>query len=79
MNQLIQDKICKLVYKQNDSYCLKVSNLEAGGLDDPKNLKILILTKSAEFNLYLTLLSTVPSIFWCIFLGSWCIRMEENF
>lgn len=70
--QLAQDKICKFKYNQSDEYCIQLSKVDLGSEKDSQHLKNLILTESAQFSLYATLVSTLPSLFLCLVLGSWC-------
>ncbi len=72
ITQLAQDKICLFKYRQTQEYCSELS--EQISTESEFDFKSRILSDVTEFNLFKTLISTFPVIFWSLFLGSWADR-----
>lgn len=84
--QLIQDKICMSRFGDgNKDFCTYLAMVDdnfnigpqAGpeaGAQPEMGPKSLVLSQVTVFGLYRTLLSTVPTIVWSLFLGSWTDR-----
>ncbi len=74
--QLIQDKICKFNYNQTDDFCRKLSNISENENDSQQELDLesTILVLVSKFHMYYLGLSFLPSVFVCLFIGSWCDR-----
>jgi hypothetical protein len=74
--QLIQDKICKFNYNQTDHFCRKLSKIGQNENDSQQelDLKSTILVLVSKFHMYYLGLSFLPSVFVCLFIGSWCDR-----
>ena len=66
---LLQEKLCRNVYHRSKEFCIDLNEINPE--DDPDNYKDQILAVSAQFNLYLTLISTLPTLMWCLFFGPW--------
>ncbi len=72
--QLIQDKICKFNYNKTDDFCHKLSKIGKNENDSRQDLdlKSTIIVLVSKFHMYYLGLSFLPSIFVCLFIGSWC-------
>ena len=68
-DQLLQDKICLQYYHMNNVYCKDLPKLKID--DDHERFKINILKDSTDFNFYYIIITTLPSIIWSLFIGSW--------
>ena len=75
ITQMAQDKICLYKYKQSSDYCGRLS--EQISTDSVFDYKNQILSDVTTFSLYRTLITTIPVIFWSLFLGSWADRHER--
>lgn len=71
--QLVQDKICLHKYNQTQEFCIGISAIKTGSNGEPlaNNTKSLILADLAQFNIYITLIGSLPSFFYVLFIGSW--------
>jgi len=72
--QLIQDKIGKFNYNKTDYFCLKLSKIGKNADDSQQDLdlKSTILVLVSKYQMYYLGLSFLPSVFVCLFVGSWC-------
>ena len=68
-NQLLQDKICMQNYGNDRKYCIDLAEITVE--DDPKGFKIKILKDVTELSFYFTLILTLPSVLWSLFIGPW--------
>ena len=68
-DQLLQDKICLQYYHMDNDYCKDLPELKIE--DDLKGFKINILKDSTDFNFYYIIFTTLPSVIWSLFIGSW--------
>jgi hypothetical protein len=69
-DQILQDKICIQKYNLPHDFCYKLPTFNE--TTDPRyHYKSQILGDSTQFNMYLTLVATLPSVFWSLFFGSW--------
>lgn len=72
--QLVQDKICLGKYNQTTDYCIGISRLKTSGIgngDEEDNTKNKILSDLAQFYIYTTIIGSLPSFFYVLFIGSW--------
>ena len=75
ITQLAQDKICLYKYNLDSDYCSVLS--EQVSTDSVFDFKNQILADVTTFSLYRTVISTVPIIFWSLFMGAWADRHER--
>lgn len=64
LEQMQQDKVCRIEFNQTIEYCLKLSESATS------DMKIAILARSNNFNQFKAILDAVPSIIWCLVAGS---------
>ncbi|CAG2105249.1 unnamed protein product [Medioppia subpectinata] len=69
IDQLIQDKICRVEYRLAANYCRQLSTLSAD--DDYLHMKSQILADGSTFTIYQILILTLPSVLATLFIGSW--------
>jgi len=69
LDQLIQDKLCRLKYKLSVEFCEHLP--ETKNSDEFYEYKSLILSDAVQYNMYQTLIITCPAILLSLFLGSW--------
>jgi len=67
--QLVQDKICISKYNRSAEYCVQISDEKTDLSEDSYRTKI--LADLAQYIIYRTLISSLPSILFAIFIGSW--------
>lgn len=67
--QLIQDKICLLKYNRSAEYCAQISDEKS--VSDADSDKTKILADLAQYIIYRTIIGSLPSILFSIFIGSW--------
>jgi hypothetical protein len=67
-SQMLQDKVCRLWYNQTVEYCQGLSKMQ-GGHGEADDYKSKVLADTAQFSQYQTIISTVPAIFWSLFIG----------
>ena len=70
--QLVQDKICISKYNQSEEYCAALS--EYINDNEEVDFKSSILADVTRFGLYKSVITSIPVIFWSLFLGSWADR-----
>ncbi|CAG2104672.1 unnamed protein product, partial [Medioppia subpectinata] len=68
-DQLAQDKICRLSYGMNTTYCQQLSHMTAD--EDYMHVKSKILADSTNFGLYMIIISTLPTVLTSLFIGAW--------
>ncbi len=69
LNQLIQDKLCRLKYNMSEQFCINLSQMKK--TDKYYEFKSIILGDGVQYNMYHTLITVCPAIVWSLFLGSW--------
>ena len=69
VSQLVQDKLCRVDYKQSAAFCISINNADFD--HGAETIKSKIITDSTYITLYRTVISTVPCIVWAVFLGPW--------
>jgi len=67
--QLIQDKICLFKYNRSAIYCAQINDEKSDSVED--NIKSEILSDLAQYIIYRTIISSLPSILLSLFIGSW--------
>ena len=72
LDQLIQDKICLQKYNLSKEFCYNLPQMDSSAAN--YSYKSLILSDSSEFSFFHALISTLPSIVWSLFIGSWTDR-----
>ncbi|CAG2163229.1 unnamed protein product [Oppiella nova] len=65
---LLQDKICVNIYGQSNDFCMHFDSIKPS--EDPNKYKDKVLALSTQFGLYGTLLGTIPSVIWSLFIGA---------
>ena len=72
LDQLQQDKICLTQYHQSSDYCINFSK-------SPTSVtKLAILASSSLFSMKVSIIDTLPAIFWCLMIGSVCDRFPKT-
>jgi len=69
LDQLIQDKLCRLKYNLSVEFCENLPQMKKS--DESYEYKSLILGDAVQYNMYHTLITTCPAILWSLFLGGW--------
>ena len=69
LDQLIQDKLCRLEYNLSVQFCEFLPEMKND--DEFYEYKSLILGDAVQYNMYQTLIITCPAILLSLFLGSW--------
>jgi len=72
--QLLQDKICRFWYNQTHEFCLGMAQMPIV----EHSYRCQILTDTAVFSTYQSLLMTIPALLWCLFIGSWVDRYTRG-
>jgi hypothetical protein len=69
LNQLIQDKLCRHKYNMSQDFCKNLPEMKK--IHEFYEYKSQILSDAVQYNMYHTLITTCPAIFWSLFLGAW--------
>lgn len=72
LEQLQQDKICRIEFNQTLDYCLKMSE------SSTSEVKLAILARSNNFGQFKTIIDAVPGMFWCLIAGSVADRYPKT-
>ena len=68
--QLYTDKICIQKFNQTAEFCTNLAEMD--NENDPKyHYKSLVLSESAQYNMYSYIISLGPAVLWSLLFGSW--------
>src|SRR5581483_5615211 len=69
-SQLFQDKICIQKFNQTAEFCTNLPEMD-NETDPNYHYKSLVLSESAQYNMYSYIISLGPAVLWSLLLGSW--------
>lgn len=72
LEQLQQDKVCRIEFNQTIEYCLKLSESATS------DTKLAILARSNNFNQFKAIIDAIPSMLWCLVAGSFSDRYPRT-